>query len=162
MADAIHEDDPRVRAMKELAVLAERPGYAEAIAGPPVRDRRPARLACVVAAALSGLLAVACAVEVSAWWLRVGLPALFVALACLFALAAVGFARDRPDLLWPIAILDKRARDDGSILRIVRADGTELELDALDAVAEALKAGDVGVARVTDGVVRFLVGFVRL
>jgi hypothetical protein len=143
--DSLSADDLAIRAAKEkLAQLRERDGYLDALALPPPGTRVVQTISLAVAAALAA---------VTAWeWGAVGNVALrwslsgALVVAIAFALLmAIGSAPRGPTEAWPAAVLAV-----GDKISLLRDDGATRELRCHAALASALRAGDVGIARVRD------------
>jgi hypothetical protein len=157
-------DDITIQSAKgKLATLAERTGYADAMAA-PTPDSRTAQIVLATLSLAFGALAVAC-VGIDSVVLRVILMLLLGAATVFCVLAAIGSAPEPAPTIWGAAVIgeshEKREGELEAMHRIVLLDdkGAQHELTTVDSIAEALRIGDLGAAHVRN---KTLVRFVRL
>lgn len=155
------EDLAIMSAKENLASLAERPGYAEAMASRSVTTSPVMVKAGLVIAAIFGLLIVPAALYIDTTWLRWIVIVAFALVAVFALLAAIGSTeRFSTSKRWPAAVLAKRGTGKVTLLA---ADGLQHELAADPPIFASLKPGDVGVAEVGGSAPRYsLAGFHRL
>jgi hypothetical protein len=160
------DDDLAVMAAKEnLASLASRTGYHEAM---HQRGRRSSRAGQLIAGAIAlaiGALAVASWIEIDAAWLRIALGVVLGGLAALAGLLCLGMSPGTPPQRWGVAVVGKRADADHRFATLLREDGSTHEVPVVETIHAMLRAGDCGVAEVTclaSGTPVIVVAFYRL
>ena len=154
MQDELHvtADDLAVTAAKEkLAMLADRPGYRQAMTPRPTGSRRAAWILSITGVAFVGLAMSSCT-YVSAGWFRSATSAVFILLGVFSWFLAIGASRDPAPDAWPAVVLQKIPDADPASpshqLSLLRDNGATVTVRTNDALHAIVRAGDVGVAHI--------------
>ena len=154
------EDLAILNAKENLASIAERPGYADAMASVSVTTSPVMQKVGLATAVVFGGLIVPVALFVDTAWLRWVVIGAFALIAVLAILAAIGSTEKFSTTeRWPVAVIGKT----GDRLTLLVASGVQHSVTTDAATHALLRPGDVGVAEISGSAPKYaLAGFHRL
>ena len=159
------EDLAIMNAKETLVSIAERPGYAQAMASVSVRTSPAMVSGGLVTGVTFGILVVPAAIYIDATWLRAIVVAAFVLIALLGVMAAVGSTEKfSTSERWPVAVLAKIGdADEPHKLTVLVESGVQHTVTTDASTYALVKPGDVGVAEIRGSAPSYeLVGLHRL